>query len=80
MNVSCRSKKTSDKWQSVLVGLRRDESVTQRTGWSKLPPNALKLNVLMFGFNSLSLNTASQKLPKTYYYLTQILGGHILEK
>lgn len=47
--------------------------------WNKVPDKGLKLNVLMFGFDSLSRNTFIRKLPKSYRYLKTNLNSLILE-
>lgn len=40
---------------------------------------AMRYNILMFGFDSLSKNTFIRKLPKSYKVFTEELHGHILE-
>ncbi len=40
---------------------------------------ALGMNVLMFGFDSMSRMTYIRNLPDTYTYLTQELGAVVLE-
>ena len=67
------------RWHSVLAGIKRDPSVKTNYSWDKVPKNSLKLNVLMFGFDSLSRNTFIRKLPKSYRYLKQNLNSLILE-
>ena len=37
------------------------------------------MNVLMFGFDSMSRMTWIRNLPKTYEYFTKHLGGTVLE-
>ncbi|XP_015126195.1 uncharacterized protein LOC107047849 [Diachasma alloeum] len=49
------------------------------TSWENVPATGMKLNVLMFGFDSLSRNTFIRKLPKTYHYLKQNLNTQVLE-
>lgn len=44
-----------------------------------MPDDALKLNLLILGFDSLSHNTFIRTLPKTYAFLTESLGAHIME-
>lgn len=77
MKVSCNT--AQNKWSSVLTGVRIEKEIWDRVSWENVPKDALKLNVLMFGFDSLSRNTFIRKLPKSYKYLTNILGGHILK-
>lgn len=63
------------RWQKVLSGIRSDQAIFDRSGWSKIPQDSLKLNVLMFGFDSLSHNMWKWHLKKTYKYATQDLKG-----
>jgi len=59
------------RWTKVLTGVRTEQEVFDRTGWSKVPLEGLQLNVLIFGFDSLSHNMWKRKLPKTYKYATE---------
>lgn len=61
-----------------MAGVRMDEDIMGRIGWEYLPKNALKLNVLIFGFDSLSRMTFMRKLPKSYNKLKS-LNALILE-
>lgn len=56
-----------------MPGIRHDQDVLDRTGWDKLPHDALRLDVLMFGFDSLSRNMFIRHLPRTYHYLHETL-------
>lgn len=67
------------KWSATLVGIRKDEKVWNASSWDKLPKNSLKMNVLMFGFDSLSRNSFIRKLPKSYEYLDTILETDVLQ-
>uniref|UniRef100_A0A1B6DNU0 Sulfatase N-terminal domain-containing protein n=2 Tax=Clastoptera arizonana TaxID=38151 RepID=A0A1B6DNU0_9HEMI len=62
-----------------MAGIRNDQDILDRTGWHMLPTNALGLNVLIFGFDSLSHNTFIRKLPKSYAYLKEELNVIALE-
>ncbi|CAH1960011.1 unnamed protein product [Acanthoscelides obtectus] len=77
VHVSCES--STKKWIATLTGIRKDEIVWNGANWDNLPPNALKMDVLMFGFDSLSRNTFIRKLPKSYEYLTEELEGDVLK-
>lgn len=70
---------TGKKWSATLTGIRNDPDILAGTGWEYLPNNAIRLNVLMFGFDSLSRNTFIRKLPKSYEYLTNILHTDVLQ-
>lgn len=67
------------RWSSILSGVRHDQDVLDKTGWHLLPQTALGLNVLMFGFDSLSKNTFIRKLPKSYEYFKDQLHGTVLQ-
>lgn len=75
--VSCTS--PTKEWYATLTGIRLDPEIWETTGWDKVPDDGLKLNVLMFGFDSLSRNSFIRKLPRSYEYLTKILNGIVLK-
>ncbi|XP_046142481.1 uncharacterized protein LOC114874273 [Osmia bicornis bicornis] len=56
VNVKCESK-NGDEWHSVMAGVKDDPQVKEKNRWENVGSKALKLNVLMFGFDSLSRNT-----------------------
>lgn len=62
-------------WQKIIIGTRYSQDIFRRSGWDKIPGDSLKLNVLMFGFDSVSHVMWKRKLPKTYTYVTDILKG-----
>lgn len=68
VRVRCVSN-SGHKWSSIMAGVRNDQDVLDHSGWHLVPPDGLGLNVLMFGFDSLSHNTFIRKLPKSYAYL-----------
>lgn len=67
------------RWHSIMAGVKDDPETKEKSKWENVANNALKLNVLMFGFDSLSRNTFVRKLPKTYQYLKEYLGTMVLE-
>lgn len=67
------------RWQNTVAGIRVDDEVLANTGWHLTPPDGLKLNYLMVGFDSLSRNTFIRTLPKSYAFLTDVLGAHVME-
>nr|XP_970966.2 PREDICTED: uncharacterized protein LOC659581 [Tribolium castaneum] len=77
VKVSCRGQKA--QWSATLTGIRLDKKIWENTSWSKLPSDAVKFNVLMFGFDSISRNSFVRKLPKSYKFLTEILHGDVLQ-
>ncbi|KAL3281046.1 hypothetical protein HHI36_004270 [Cryptolaemus montrouzieri] len=77
VKVSCKSK--NQKWSSILTTVRKNDTLWKESSWEKLPDEALKLNVLMFGIDSVSRNLFQRKLPQTYHYISKKLKGVILE-
>ncbi|XP_019871336.2 uncharacterized protein LOC109599750 [Aethina tumida] len=77
VRVSCTG--NTEKWSSTLLGIRKDQEVWDSTNWDGLPENALKMNVLMFGFDSISRNSFIRKLPNSYAYFTDVLDGIVLK-
>lgn len=65
------------RWDSVLAGVK--EYPKKVTDFHKVPHGSLKLNVVMFGFDSLSKNTFIRKLPKTYKYMKSQLRSLVLD-
>lgn len=78
VNVSCTAS-DGTTWKSILTGIRLNKEIWDRSGWQYVPRDGLRLNVLMFGFDSISRNTFIRKLPKSYVYLTKHLGGLVLK-
>ncbi|XP_017768642.1 PREDICTED: uncharacterized protein LOC108556871 [Nicrophorus vespilloides] len=68
-----------EKWDSILTGIRVDKAIWSRSGWEHVPEDGMKLNVLMFGFDSMSRNSVIRKLPETHKYLKTKMNAHILE-
>lgn len=77
VRASCKS--AEHKWSATLTGIRIDNRIWDNTNWEEMSSNALKMNVLMFGFDSLSRNAFIRKLPKSYKYLTDTLDAVILQ-
>ena len=63
----------------MLAGGFRNPQVISQTGWQLLSPDGLPLNVLIWGFDSISHNTFIRKLPKSYELLVNGLGGTVLK-
>lgn len=77
-NVRCKSQ-NGDVWRSVLAGVKYEPYIEKQHNWDNVPNTGLKLNVLMFGFDSLSRNTFIRKLPKTYHFIKERLDALVLE-
>ncbi|XP_076284101.1 uncharacterized protein LOC143210795 [Lasioglossum baleicum] len=78
VDVKCESK-NGDEWHSIMAGVKNDPRMKEENKWENVASNALKLNILMLGFDSLSRNTFIRKLPKTYQYLKNDLDALVLE-
>ncbi|XP_069676617.1 uncharacterized protein [Periplaneta americana] len=72
VRVHCKASK-GETWSNIMPGIRHDQDVLDRTGWDKVPHDGLRLDVLMFGFDSLSRNMFIRHLPRTYHYLRETL-------
>lgn len=72
VRVKCKATDGS-RWSGTLIGIRKDAEVVKR----KKEVNGV--NVLMFGFDSLSRNAFIRKLPKAYDYLTNVLHADVLK-
>ncbi|KAI1280284.1 hypothetical protein HDE_13899 [Halotydeus destructor] len=83
--VECQSGKTfalafSYKWSSLFAGISRKETVVKQSKIINQESPHKKLNILMFGFDSVSRLNFIRKLPKLYSYLTNDLKAFVLEK
>ncbi|CAL7939740.1 unnamed protein product [Xylocopa violacea] len=78
VDVKCKSKNGKEQ-HSIMAGVQDDPKAKEKSKWENIGNKAIKLNVLMFGFDSLSRNTFIRKLPKTYQYLKEYLNALILE-
>lgn len=77
VRAACQS--ADRKWSATLTGIRIDNRIWDKSNWEEMKSAALKMNVLMFGYDSLSKNAFIRKLPKSYDYLTKVLNTVILE-
>ncbi|GFT83877.1 uncharacterized protein NPIL_74251 [Nephila pilipes] len=67
------------KWKNIMAGIYKNESVLARARSIQPPAESMKLNVLMFGLDSMSRLHYMRKLPKTYKYLTEVLKASVLK-
>lgn len=67
------------RWRGVLAGIRRDEEAAKHSSWSKIQTDGLPLNVIIWGFDSLSRNMFIRSLPETYQFLKDHLDVAALE-
>ncbi|GAB6024063.1 hypothetical protein CHUAL_008776 [Chamberlinius hualienensis] len=77
-HVSCELINGDEKrnWRNLMSGIADlGEEFTQP---KQFPSDSLGLNVLIFGFDSLSHMSYMRKLPKTYKYLTSVLDAVVL--
>lgn len=79
VRIKCKSSRTSERWTGVLIGVRAhlNRRVFDRQRHQKIKPKT-RFNVLIFGFDSLSRNAFIRKLPKSYDYLVNQIGSHVL--
>ncbi|XP_037094607.1 uncharacterized protein LOC119114692 [Pollicipes pollicipes] len=77
VRVRCRAADGAT-WQNVVAGVRAGAAPSARR-LDQLSPSQLPLNVLIWGFDSLSRNTYERKLPKTVAFLRKQLGAVILQ-
>ena len=77
--VNCTSETASKTYTNVHVGIAQNESLQNRFKNMKLRHDGDTLNILMFGFDSMSRMTYMRNLPKSYKYLTEVLGATVLE-
>lgn len=65
-------------WDSYAIGVRTEQDVKDKVDWSKAGEHSMKLNVLMFGFDSVSRLNFIRQLPKSYTVLKS-LNAIVLE-
>lgn len=79
VSVKCWTDEWADRkyWNGLLTGIRK-----KSIDLSPLPKNVVNddspFNVIMFGLDSMSRNAFMRKLPRTYQYLTTVLGADVL--
>lgn len=60
-----------------MAGIRRPEEDVEPKSQEEI--NQMPINVIMYGFDSLSRSAFIRKLPKTYSYLTKKLHADVLQ-
>ncbi|XP_065337765.1 uncharacterized protein LOC135938133 [Cloeon dipterum] len=78
IRVSCNAT-DGEKWRGILAGIRRYPDAVKRSTWSNVEKDGLPLNVIIWGFDSLSRNMFIRTLPKTYEFMKDELGAVALE-
>lgn len=66
-------------WNNIMAGVARNETIVKKKSLLKPPEDSMKLNILIFGLDSLSRLHYTRKLPKTYKYLTEVLNATVLK-
>lgn len=74
VRAKCWSDDGRGHWNGVLIGIR--DTIEKPINYKS---NSAYLNVLMYGFDSLSRNAFIRKLPNSYKYLTENLQADILK-
>lgn len=82
LNVTCRTRsksilKPTHSWKGLLAGIKSKQEVFERK--DNLGKKH-KLNILMFGFDSVSHVNFVKRLPKLYSYIINGLNGIVLDK
>lgn len=72
VHVKCNAQDGS-KWFGTGIGIRKDVELIKRHRSIDM------MNVIIFGFDSLSRNAVIRKLPKAYNYITTELKGDVLK-
>ncbi|KAG5681365.1 hypothetical protein PVAND_010807 [Polypedilum vanderplanki] len=73
VRIKCKAADGS-KWSGTGIGIRKDVEIIKR---HKVADGLM--NVLIFGFDSISRNSFIRKLPKAYHYLTNELNADVLK-
>ncbi|ESO91374.1 hypothetical protein LOTGIDRAFT_105659 [Lottia gigantea] len=73
IRVDCKANKDDNNYSNVHCGIAYQKELHERK--IDLPPNALNMDFLMVGFDSISRMTSIRKLPKTRDYFLNTLGG-----
>lgn len=76
--VRCESEKKK-QWKNLVAGIHRNETLVEKVRKIKPPSDSMKLNVIMYGLDSMSRMHFIRKLPKTYKYLTEELRAIVLK-
>jgi Protein of unknown function (DUF229) len=77
VRIRCWSE-NKESWFGTMMGIRQQEQQRYgRISWNG--KNSQFLNVLIFGFDSMSRNAFVRKLPKSYKYLVEHLKTDVLE-
>ncbi|KAL1450068.1 hypothetical protein WDU94_002523, partial [Cyamophila willieti] len=66
------------EWDNHVVGIRTEQEMKEKFTWDKLTDSAMNLNVLIFGFDSMSRLNFMRQLPKSYTVLKS-LNAIVLE-
>ncbi|XP_015905104.1 uncharacterized protein [Parasteatoda tepidariorum] len=67
------------EWKNIIAGVYKNETVLKRVRGLSPPETAMKLNILMFGLDSMSRLHYMRKLPRTYRYLTEVLKASVMK-
>ncbi|XP_074658024.1 uncharacterized protein LOC141910994 isoform X2 [Tubulanus polymorphus] len=67
------------KYDNLHIGIAEKPELVRRHETKPLPADSLGMDILMFGFDSVSRMTWMRKLPLTFDYLKNQLGAVVLE-
>ncbi|GIY06872.1 uncharacterized protein CDAR_76931 [Caerostris darwini] len=68
-----------NEWRNLMAGIHRNVTLAEELKNIEPPKNSMKLNVIMYGLDSMSRMHFMRKLPKTYKYLTEKLKAFVLK-
>lgn len=66
-------------WKNLISAIHRNETLVEELKDIEPPAKSMKLNVIMYGLDSMSRMHFIRKLPKTYKYLKENLKAFVLE-
>lgn len=79
IKIDCQSGLFGPKYSNIHTTIAYDKTIHDRVNKASYNDLYMPLNVLMFGFDSVSRNTWLRTLPKTHKYFTEVLGGIVLK-
>ncbi|RWS30611.1 hypothetical protein B4U80_03084 [Leptotrombidium deliense] len=68
----------SRSWSNIMAGIHRNNEIVKRAKKSSTE-NSQKLNILMFGYDSVARMHFIRQMPKSYKYLVEKMNAIVLE-
>ncbi|XP_061194183.1 uncharacterized protein LOC133202384 [Saccostrea echinata] len=79
VKITCQSEVSGYNYSNIHITVSYNKTVHARVNKASYDKLYMPLNVLMYGFDSVSRNTWLRVLPKTHKYFTEELGGIVLK-